>query len=226
MVSRKFQMTRLLLLLLMLTSLSFSYAPPGNYVTVKFANLDLLNKGWSGRKLYFKINGTTLSPDGISHQIKINSKSLDNFFFSFDSTFKNAHPCLTKFIAGQSYKIRLNPCSDYELLADSSPKNGQIRFRTINSNDTLLGIVSPIFKTDTLVKNTLTEYFQNYASAMCPFAPTELYFAHKDKSGEVPTDEGQIIAETYFHFLQGEMVTVTFNGKTKKISLTVDGYIK
>jgi len=219
-------LTRLLLILSVLTALSLSLAPPDNYVTIKFDRLELLKNGWGGRQFYFKVNGTAFSPDDKTHRIKINAKPLDNFIFSFDSTFKDAETCLTRFKTGQTYKIRINPCSQYELVADSNAKTGQVRFKTINNKDTLIAGIFDGYTPDTLIKNGLTNYLQNTPSAMCYFAPIQIYFTDKEKDGSVTTDDKKIRAKTSFHFLQGEMLTATYDGKTKKITVTVDGYAK
>ena len=206
------------------TAFSFSVAQPENSVTIKFDRLELLKSGWSGRQFYFKINGTVFSPDNKLHEIKISKNSIDSVAFSFDSTFQNTETCLTKFKAGQTYLIKINPCSQYELVADNNAKTGQVRFKTINNNDTLIAFLNHSFATDTLVGNDITEYRQNYPSGNCYFAPTEIYLADKGVDDSEPINSDKIRAKVSFHFLQGEKLTVTYDGSTKKITTTVDGY--
>lgn len=189
-----------------------------SYTTITFDHIELLNNGWNGQKFYFKINGTTLSPDKNSHKIKLSSNSLDTLLFSFDSTFQEVQICLTKFKAEETYKIRINPCSQYELIADNNSMTGKVRFKTINNNDIITVKLGSDLIIDTLITDELSQYFQNEPSAMCYFVPTEISFTNRR--------ENEINTKVFFHFLQGEMITVTYNGKTKKVVVTVDGYQK
>lgn len=196
-----------------------------NYITIKFDRLELLKNGWQGQQFYFKINGKVILPDDKAHRIKINSNTLDCLIFSFDSTFRNNEINYTKFKAGQSYKIKINPCNQFELVADQNAKMGQIKFESINNIDTTLAYLNSELH-DTLIGNMTKDYFEIESSAMCYFAPKTIYF--KDNVGNL---KNSIINESIgekvsFCFLHGEKLIVTYDGNTKKITMTVNGYMR
>ena len=196
--------------IIILFSLCFIQASPTKekVTTIEFDRLELLENGWQNQKFYFKINGSVFSPDTIIHTIKTNVSSFDEILFSFDSTFKRVSPILTNFIAGNAYTIRINSCSQYELIANKNPKLGQVRFKKINTNEDLYGGLC-----DTeLLTTSVTKYYEPCQSAMCTFSPVEISFSNKDS----------IIDYKLFHFLHGEKVTATYNGKIKEIELIID----
>lgn len=180
-----------------------------NSITVKFENLELLEKGWKDKLFYFKINEVILSPDTIIHEVAINLEGLDHFYFSFDSTFNNAQPIFTKFKDGYGYTIRINSCSQYELMADYAPKLGQVRFKVINSDSLYSG---GLCASDSLEKDKLSDYYEPCQSVMCRFAPVEISFSRKQE----PVDL------VLFHFLHGEKLTAILDASNNEVQLVID----
>jgi hypothetical protein len=70
-------MLRIVLILSLFSTLSSSALPTDDYATITFDQLEIHEKGWQGRTFYFKVNGTTFSPDENIHKIRINTKSFD-----------------------------------------------------------------------------------------------------------------------------------------------------
>ncbi len=196
-----------------------------NYITIKFDRLELLKKGWQGQQFYFKINGKVILPDDKAHRIKINSNALDCLVFAFDSTFQNSEISYTKFKSRQTYKILINPCSQFELVADQNANMGQIKFEAINNIDTTFAYLNSELR-DTLMGNVTKDYFEIEASAMCYFAPKTFYFKDNFGKEENTNNVFSIDEKLSFCFLHGEKLTVTYDGATRKIKMTVDGYIR
>ena len=196
-----------------------------HYVTIKFDRLELLEEGWAGQSFYFNVNGTLLAPDNESHRIKTSSKALDCLIFSMDSTFRNGDTTYARFKPGQSYTIRINPCSQFELIADQDARTGQAQWKTIHSTDTTFVLWEGKL-VDTLVGNVTGDYFAHEPSVLCYYAPATFGFSEHwgEQSGQVTMDHG--VVEASFCFLHVEKLSVTYDKRRKAITMTVEGYMQ
>jgi hypothetical protein len=210
-----------------LISLGLSSPPTKDYVTISFTNLEV----YRGKSMYFKVNGEIILIDSKKHKIKIDPKSLDTIAFCHDSSSQSCYSFyLTKFISGQAYKIKIENEHFYSLSADSKSREGRVRFKTTNCTDTLAAIMGSSHisyqLSSILPPNSVTDYLQKDTSeAYYEFARTELIFANKDCIAN-PGREKSWLSEEGFYFLHGELLTISYDGKTKKITVTLDGYAK
>jgi hypothetical protein len=113
---------------LLLFSSSLIYSQD-DFVIIKFQNLELLESGWKeGAVFSFKINGIEIQPDTIQYSIPVNKRRLDTVCFSMDGIFNKKNKAFTKFKKNETYIIKMNPCSQYELFPEIDAQIGSVEF--------------------------------------------------------------------------------------------------
>ncbi len=184
---------------------------------IRFSNLELLKTCSANSQ--FLINGVFLKPDSLVHKIEISKSGFDSVGYTTTGSFGAL--ALAKFQESETYTIRLNPCSFYEVVPVSNPMNGMLKWDSLSANDTLIGLFDE--EESFLWMGKGTDYIKPMISAMCPFSPKKIEVIRVLKSQEA---EGEVLSSLQFHFLHGEKVVATFDSQSSELKLTIAGYIK
>lgn len=208
--------TRTIVILLqffVLTSLGQDFA------FIKFSNTELLETNLTNDCSFdFYVNGQKISPNSSVYKIKINRDSFDTLIY--DCKRIGSSISLTKFKQGQTYIIKINPCSFYELIPDQKGKLGIVRFDKLKTDSYLLGLLDN--GRDTISKLKGTRFLTPISSAMCSFDSKKIEIAtvdYKDYENE------KIIYKMNFHFLHGEKILVLVSNDNKEFTLKLEGYL-
>ena len=178
-----------------------------NFVTIRFDDLEFLEKGFKNTNFSFNINGVLIHPDTLSHQIPIVKKGFDTVRFSMFGDFNDCDLAFTKFRKNKAYIIRINPCSQYELLPEKDAKIGTVEFLSKSVNEDL----SLEFCAESIVfnKQNSKKLIECIPSAMCRFSNKEIKIIENE----------EVLDSFRFHFLHGENIFVSL--VDKRLSLKI-----
>lgn len=143
----------------------------------------------------------------------------------------------TKFKPDNVYIIQPGSCcAVFTLQSMNKARRGTVTFK--NPTNRALGLVVAESNIDTVMKNSTKTTF-SYESAMCLFKPcsilitetsyfSDMYNYKNDKRDYDKLWKEQsryILAKTWFHFLHGEKIEISFDEKKKDIKVKFTGYM-
>lgn len=181
---------------------------------IKFTNLFLVKKEFKRFEFTFNINGQILKPDSLLHIITLN-EGLDTV--QLDSKVYTSKEAITRFKAGETYEIVLNPCSYYELRPVKNPQHGKLRFGVYPS-DMIHHVSLDVFQ-DTISRNKGSVWMYPECSAMCCFSPKDIQVFDDD------LPENNLIHGIQILFLHGEKYEVTFPDQGNLMKVNLIGYL-
>ena len=205
--------------------------------TVKVVGKDHDNQYDKFDNIHFEFNGLSFSGrDKGDHKIKLN----DGFDEGVAIIGVDTLHFKLKFKPGQSYTIRPGCCcATFTLTADLSPNRGTIQVNNRTKRDLTLVIAEANW--DTIRANSTNKPVFAFESAMCLFKPasiliTELEYGNKkyqykagaevDYKKTLAERNKFILSKSWFHFLHGEKIEITFDEKASKVSYRLNGYLE
>ena len=205
-------------------SLSQNYKD--QYCIIKFNNPYGINDKFYV-SLFYKINGEVIKPDSSSHRIKINYLGVDTISSSIDSTFQSRSlQYITKFKPFQTYIVYDIPCYGTKINTPSGTRRGKVRFNSTNTSDTLYAIGFKGMPLDTIFPNTKLNYHQYQPQDTCYDLGMEIWFFNESFNNIRFENSKNILTTINFLFIQGEIITATYDANKKDILIDFEGYEK
>lgn len=185
----------------------------------------------------FEFNGLSFSgADKGHHEIRLN----DRFDEGIAIIATDALSFKLKFKPGQAYTIKPGCCcAAFTLTPDLNPSRGTIKVNNRTNKDITLVVAEANW--DTVGANSTNKPLFAYESAMCLFKPasiliTEIEYGDKQYQygAGAKVDHKKLLAErnkyilsrSWFHFLHGEKIEITYGEKSSKVSYKLNGYLE
>ena len=172
------------------------------------------------------VNGVKIASPDKKYKIKINPAAFDTITIKSSNVVFNS-TVLIKLRPHEEYKFAFNPCSTYEIIP--AKKKGGLKWARLVSfkrdTSTLFLNNDFCFIDSGEVRNKdTTKYYTIYSSGYCPYAVTSFSMCPKDINDYNHKCTPETCRRINLHLSGGELITICYDYKTRKITAKFDGY--
>lgn len=174
--------------------------------------------------LIIKVNNVILEEHYKPYKIHINTNQLDTIVVIDEE--QKTEIILTKLKADETYIIKHNPCSLYEIIPGNQfESTNLIRLITTNKDNSKIYFNSYDCFIDSMEiwKNDTTDYYIKHTNGHCPYSINTFNICEKNIE-EINSKEIINCSKINVYFYGNEMYSLIYDYQNKEMKLVFDGY--